>query len=137
MDYDKEVTAIFDPVGIEERDKHVLPGSLVLYQNHPNPFNPSTTIAFEIPDGTGTTPSNVSGPGLSGSGGSRRAVSLVVYDIRGRRVRSLIESELRPGKHRVHWDGRNDRGVPVSSGIYLYTLRVKGVTTTRMMKVIR
>jgi len=84
-----------------------LPATYHLSQNYPNPFNPSTTIQFVI---TGAT-------------GIKQAVSLTVYDLRGRRVRTLIDSELEPGNHRIQWDGRDHRGRTVSSGIYLYTLK--------------
>jgi hypothetical protein len=111
------------PVAIDGEDPSVsvLPGSSSLFQNYPNPFNPSTTISFVIP---GT-------PGVS------QAVTLTVYELRGRRVRTLIESELEPGTHEIHWDGRNDRGEPVSSGIYLYTLSAGDRLFTRKMAILK
>ncbi|MFQ6105346.1 MAG: FlgD immunoglobulin-like domain containing protein [Candidatus Glassbacteria bacterium] len=80
------------------------PCTYSLSQNFTNPFNPSTTISFAI----------------FGAAGIKEHVSLTIYDVRGRHVRSLIDSELEPGNHRIHWDGRNDRREVVSSGIYLY-----------------
>jgi hypothetical protein len=93
------------------------PRAFSLSQNYPNPFNPSTSISFEVP----------------GTVGSAQRVSLVVYDIRGRRARALIESSLAPGTHQVYWDGRDDQGSHVTSGIYLYVLRAGGETLTRKM----
>jgi hypothetical protein len=92
-----------------------------LYQNHPNPFNPSTTIPFTIP----------------GVEGSRSVVSLVVYDVRGSRVRALVNGAVYSGRHAVQWDGRNHRGEMVASGIYFAQLNVGGVKTTKKMVLLR
>ncbi len=95
-----------------------LPTAFTLSQNFPNPFNPSTTVAFEIP-------------------GEKQRVSLVIYDIRGRRVKTLVDSELEPGSYKVNWNGRDEDGKTVSSGVYLYTLRGKEGTYTRKMTVLK
>jgi hypothetical protein len=73
-----------------------------LFQNYPNPFNPITTIRFIAP---GTDP-----------------VLLTVYDVNGRRVKTLVSRALSPGPHEVQWDGTNERGASVSSGVYLYRI---------------
>jgi hypothetical protein len=98
-----------------------LPKTLTLYQNYPNPFNPSTTISFDLP----------------GNRGERRHASLVIYDMRGRRMRTLIDSELEPGRYDVAWNGRDERGETVSSGIYLYRLRSEEKTFIRKMIVLK
>ncbi len=98
-----------------------LPRSWSLSQNYPNPFNPSTTISFEV-------------PGISVT---KQHVTLAVYDIRGRLVRTLVSSEITPGNHKIHWDGRNDRGEFVSSGIYLYTLKTGAERYTRKMTILK
>ncbi|MFQ6608761.1 MAG: FlgD immunoglobulin-like domain containing protein, partial [Fidelibacterota bacterium] len=72
--------------------------------NHPNPFNPTTTIRYDLPE-----PSYV---------------SLVIYDILGREVRRLLDSRVDAGFKSVVWDGRDDTGNSVSTGIYIYMLRV-------------
>jgi hypothetical protein len=98
------------PVSIKESKNPttmLLPNTFSLFQNYPNPFNPSTTISFEV---TETFSIN-------------EKISLTVYDIRGRRVRTLIDSDLEPGSHKIHWNGQNDRGQSVASGIYMYTLK--------------
>lgn len=77
----------------------MVPSSYALHPNHPNPFNPSTSIRLDLPDG-GT-------------------VELAVYDVLGRRVRSLLSSEVCMGSHVVTWDGRDDGGLDVASGLYL------------------
>lgn len=97
-----------------------LPKTFVLLQNCPNPFNPSTTIGYTIPDGTETL-----------------QVRLFVYDIRGRLVRILADNRHGPGHFQVHWDGRDDRGQPVASGVYLYRFETDNFASTRKMLLIR
>ena len=92
-----------------------------LYQNHPNPFNPSTTIPFTVP----------------GTEGSRSTVNIAVYDVRGSRIRTLVEGSLPTGRHSVQWDGRNQRGEQVSSGMYFVQLRTAGTRVTRKMVLLR
>ncbi|MFN0157306.1 MAG: FlgD immunoglobulin-like domain containing protein [Bacteroidota bacterium] len=82
-----------EPVGSE------LPTSFELTQNYPNPFNPSTTIRFGVEHLAKT--------------------DVVVFDVLGRKVATLVSEELSPGFYNVNWDGRNDLGVAVSSGTYL------------------
>jgi hypothetical protein len=107
--------------GISQPDKSRVPLVFSLGQNYPNPFNPSTTIAFDLP----------------GTVGNKQHASLVIYDIRGRRVRTLIDSDLEPGGHKIHWDGRDDRGHSIASGIYLYSLRAGDGKVTRKMTVLK
>ncbi len=84
------------------------PGTILeLHPNHPNPFQAATVISFSVPEGT--------------SRGSD--VSLGVYDLQGRLVRSLLGTSPGPGAHSVSWDGRNSSGVRVAPGVYLYRLR--------------
>jgi hypothetical protein len=97
-----------DIVGIKTEDNGQggsIPRAFHLSQNFPNPFNPSTTIEYEIPDGSNSIP-----------------VALSIYDIRGRLIRTLVREETSPGQYQVHWDGRDDRAQAVSSGVYLYRL---------------
>ncbi len=84
-----------------------------LFQNFPNPFNPTTTIDFETLN-----------PGR---------VTLRVYDVTGRLVRTIVDGERPSGRYRASWDGRNDRGVRVATGIYSYRLVTSGFSTTRKM----
>lgn len=88
------------------------PGDFKLFQNYPNPFNPVTKIAYEL--------------------NSRGFVSLVVYDIAGREIKSIVNREQNPGKYSV--DFKAD-GIP--SGVYFYRLTTKGFTETRKMVLIR
>lgn len=109
---------INEPTGIEEPDEaEPLPPMVSLSQNYPNPFNPRTIMVFSVP----------------GSPGTRQRVSLAVYDIRGRLVRRLIDSEREPGSHSVVWSGEDDLGRQVPSGLYFYTLRVGEESFTKKM----
>ncbi len=104
------VTSIDDP-------KSIRPVSVKLYPNYPNPFNPTTTIEYELE--------------LAGS------VELVIYDIQGRKVRTLVNSSQRAGSHKSTWDGRNEMGARVSSGVYVYSLKVNSMAQTRKMILIK
>ncbi|MEJ2721968.1 MAG: T9SS type A sorting domain-containing protein [bacterium] len=84
-----------------------------LYQNYPNPFNPRTTISFYL--------------------AKREIVSLTIYDARGKQVRRLLAEERGFGSHEIVWDGRNDRGEEVGSGVYFYRLIAgKSVQTKKL-----
>jgi len=78
------------------------PGTLSLGQNYPNPFNPSTTISLGLP--------------------SPQRVSVSIFDVEGRLVRRLVDNEVRSGLCQVEWDGVNDDGLRVGSGVYVYRL---------------
>jgi len=79
------------------------PKVFTLHQNAPNPFNPATSIPFS----------------LAGSG----SVRLVIHDALGRTVRTLVNGPRAAGKHTVVWDGRDDSGREVSSGVYICRMR--------------
>jgi hypothetical protein len=113
----------FEPVGMGGGGggSPWIPGVGSLGQNYPNPFNPETTIRFEVPGGEN----------------GRAHVSLRVYDLRGRLVRTLVDEELLPGRHEVVWDGRDEEGRRVPSGLYLYRLGLGGRTVVRKMTVLR
>ncbi len=108
-------------IGSADNNSPGVPRFSSLSQNYPNPFNPSTTIAFDIPGIPGVT----------------QHVSLTVYDLRGRRVRNLIDSGLETGSHKTTWDGRDDRGRDAPSGIYIYTLKTDDGTFSRKMTILK
>ena len=95
----------------------VVPEEFALAQNFPNPFNASTTIAFQL-----SLPSQV---------------ELAIYSISGQRVRTLISDSLPAGHHRLQWDGHNDRGEPVASGAYLYQLLAGDFVATRHLMLLK
>ena len=95
----------------------VVPVEFALAQNFPNPFNASTTIAFQLAFAS--------------------QVELAVYNISGQRVRTLVSGSLPAGHHRLQWDGRNDRGEPVASGAYLYQLSAGDFVATRQLMLLK
>ncbi|RPJ41486.1 MAG: carbohydrate-binding protein, partial [Candidatus Latescibacterota bacterium] len=94
------------------------PSRYALYPCAPNPFNPSTTIAYDLPE--------------------RATVDLVVYDLAGRVVRTLVAGEsIAAGRHEVVWNGRDDAGRDAASGVYFCRLSASGHTETRRITLIR
>jgi aminopeptidase N len=121
LDPDRWILREASPVGIDEPDADVVSPRFVLEPNYPNPFNPSTTIAFSIPQ----------------SPGGWVDARLTIFDIRGRRVRRLIDSPLAAGNHRIAWDGRDDRGREAASGVYIYTLEAGESSAARKMMLVK
>lgn len=80
----------------------LIPEEFTLAQNYPNPFNPTTTIRFALPEASD--------------------VSLVIYNITGQKVRTLVNNSMAAGVHTLQWDATNERGTKVSSGIYIYRI---------------
>ena len=89
---------------VEHAQSEIVPTTLQLLPNYPNPFRAHTTLAFTLPE--------------------RNEVRLVIYDVLGRRVRTLADRPFQAGRHAMRWDGRNAAGQPVASGIYLGRLEV-------------
>jgi len=92
-------------------------GGLRLHQNNPNPFNPSTHIAFDLPS---------AGP-----------VSMRVLDASGRVVRTLIDDDRSAGPHAVRWDGTDGAGLPVASGVYFYRIEAAGEVLSQRMVLLK
>jgi len=104
--------ALGDPFDVGD-----IPAVNSLAQNHPNPFNPTTTISFGLRE--------------------RGAVSLKIYDAAGRLVRTLVDEVREAGTYRETWDGRNNRGTRVASGIYFYRMKTPGFVWSRKMALLR
>ena len=112
MDGHKSVTAIFKlMVGID--NDSALPKVFDISPNYPNPFNPSTNFNFQVP--------KVS------------VVSLVVYNILGQKVRTLANQSFEPGFYKIAWDGRNDLGNSVATGIYIYRFEAENFVKIQKM----
>jgi hypothetical protein len=102
-----------------------IPRAFMLAQNHPNPFNPSTVIKYELPQAVD--------------------VQLAIWDLTGRRVRKLVQQQQPAGRYAITWDGRNEQGEALASGVYLYQLRAgdpsagsgRGFVQTRRMALVR
>ncbi len=88
-----------------------------LAQNFPNPFNPTTTISFSVKE--------------------KGRVTLRVYDVEGRLVRTLVDEVRDAGSYREVWDGTNNRGAGVASGVYFYKMEATGFTRARKMAILR
>jgi hypothetical protein len=108
-----------------EKDQS-LPHKLCLGQNYPNPFNPSTTIPF-----------TVSYKGQGAGVKSPIPTSLIIYNILGQRVRRLVDEVKLPGEYEIIWDGKDDKGNEVTSGIYFYKLQTKNFSQTKKMLLVK
>jgi hypothetical protein len=94
-----------------------LPKSFALLGNYPNPFNPETTIRFQIAE--------------------KGRVKLVIYNLLGQQVRTLIDTELKPGFQEIRWDGRDNTGLHTASGAYIYRLSQDGQVKAKKMLLVR
>lgn len=94
-----------------------LPLTYAMYQNYPNPFNPSTTIAFDLPEVAN--------------------VRLVIFNIMGQEVRTLYSGQIAAGKHRMLWNGMDNSGHSVSSGVYVYRIEAGHFVSTKKMLLTR
>lgn len=102
---------------IKIEEQRILPQDFALRQNAPNPFNPSTTIKFELPKAT--------------------EVRLDVYNILGQRIRTLVDRYMPAGIYRVTFDGRGDDDQPLASGIYLYRLKAGEFADSKVMVMVK
>ena len=109
--------AIFDPLTDINDEVDMLPKSFALQQNFPNPFNPTTTIAYNLPQ--------------------KAHVTLTIYNTLGQTVRVFQEGEQSAGTHQLRWDARNTEGHPVSSGMYFYKISTETFTATKKMVLLR
>jgi len=100
----KEIAGVYEPAKIS-----LVPKTLILSQNYPNPFNKITTIIYKIPQFKSTS--------------NRFKVNLSIYDILGNRIRILVNEIQKPGTYRVYWDGKDQQGNDIASGIYFYELK--------------
>ena len=96
---------------------NIYPNSYQLFQNFPNPFNPTTIIEYELP--------------------RAELVSLKIFDIMGREVISLVNKLQNPGQKFVLWDGINSLGQPVSAGMYIYTIQVGKFVQSKKMVLLK
>ena len=109
------IFVLSDTIVTSVNNKGNTPNRFSLYQNYPNPFNPTTTIKY-----------SVAGAGVTN-------VKLIIYNILGQKVRTLVNDVKSPGQYSAIWNGRNDTGVEVSSGIYLYLFKARDFLETKKM----
>ena len=98
-------------------DDIVAPTDFALHDNHPNPFNPTTQIRFDIP--------------------IMADVRLTIYNMMGQKVKAYQMNGLSAGNHTLTWNATNNLGAPVAAGIYLYQLQTKGFVKTKKMALIK
>ncbi|SYZ72225.1 exported hypothetical protein [Candidatus Zixiibacteriota bacterium] len=99
--------------GVDDIDESGLPNTFSLSQNYPNPFNPTTQIEFEIPRAS--------------------FVEIHIYNTLGQQLRILVSERLSAGRKVVSWDGTDDGGMPVASGIYFYRISTDGYAEAKKM----
>ena len=85
-------------MGTRDVSAPLIPATFALHQNYPNPFNPLTTIRYDLPHDS--------------------HVEIIIYDVLGRQVRTLVNKQVSAGYHSVVWGGKSDFGIPLGSGLY-------------------
>jgi hypothetical protein len=98
-------------------DKPQIPSTFAIHQNHPNPFNPVTTLQYDLPEDA--------------------MVNITIYDMMGRVVSNLVSSQQNAGYKSVQWNATNNKGQPVSAGLYLYTIQAGNYTQTKKMVLLK
>jgi hypothetical protein len=113
-----EATAVDDESTISvEEDINALPDEFKLYANYPNPFNPTTTIQYDLPQ--------------------EAFVDISVYDITGRLIRKLVSGVEQAGSKRINWDGTNQKGEAAASGMYFFRMQAMDYEKTKKMILLR
>ncbi|MEW5923809.1 MAG: FlgD immunoglobulin-like domain containing protein [Candidatus Zixiibacteriota bacterium] len=117
-DFRSLINCIIDesPVSVSE-DNEVLPDDYALFQNYPNPFNVTTNIKFHLPRATET--------------------EICIYNILGRKIRTLLCGRAEAGYNSVTWDGNDAQGKPAASGIYLYRIKADDFIQSEKMLLLK
>jgi len=105
------------PTVVNNLKETAIPNRFELYQNHPNPFNPETTIQFQLPK--------------SGQ------VKIDIFNQLGQKVKTLLNEQKPAGTFEVRWNGVDDKGQPVVSGVYFYKMTAGKFTAIKKMALIR
>lgn len=104
-------------VVVSDKSKSVLPNAFSLSQNYPNPFNPQTVIKYALPEDC--------------------HVELTIHNILGQKVMTLVDENQNAGYKMIHWDGRNEKGSEIPSGLYFYTIKTPKYHQTKKMVLLR
>jgi hypothetical protein len=102
---------------LEILENPLFPQTFVLHQNYPNPFNPITQIKYDLPEDA--------------------LVSITIYDLMGRSIKSLVNSNQTAGYRSIRWDGKNNLGEGVSAGMYIYTIQAGEFRQTKKMVLLK
>jgi flagellar hook assembly protein FlgD len=103
-------------VGLPDKEK-LYAKRFVVSQNYPNPFNPTTTISYQLPVSA--------------------EVELTIYNLLGQQIRKLVNTKQVAGSYQIEWNGRDDNGREVASGIYVYRIESAGFIQSKKMLLIR
>jgi hypothetical protein len=114
-DYSNVVSVMLENVNIAGAND--IPTVYKVHQNHPNPFNPVTTLRYELPQDA--------------------MVNITIYDMMGRQVKSLVNGSQTAGYRTIQWNAANDRNEPVSAGLYLYTIEAGKFRQTKKMVLLK
>ena len=115
---DEDSPVVVETNALSLDENLTIPTQFALHQNYPNPFNPSTQISFDVPEGS-------------------ELVRLNIYNILGKKVSTLLNNVVNPGKHKIEWNAKDNEGNPVASGIYFYELSSASFTARKKMLLIR
>ena len=115
--YVDDVNVTSTSTGVAEGDATVAPAEFALLQNRPNPFNPVTTIGYALPE--------------------QAHVTIKVYNVAGALVKTLRDERQEAGSRSVVWDGTNDGGRKVASGVYLCRMSAGAFTDSRVMVLLK
>jgi hypothetical protein len=95
----------------------LIPTEFSLHQNYPNPFNPTTQIKYDLPEDA--------------------LVTINIYDLMGRIVKNLVNGQKNAGYNSIQWNATNDKGAPVSAGLYLCTIHAGEFRQTKKMVLLK
>jgi rare lipoprotein A (peptidoglycan hydrolase) len=99
-------------------DRATQPAGFMLYQNMPNPFSPITVIQYDVPH-------------------EGAEISIRVYDVKGRHISTIADGKQSLGRQMASWDGRDEKGQDIASGIYFYRMKAPGFEMTRKVVILR
>jgi flagellar hook assembly protein FlgD len=134
---EKILNFFYNVTEVNESELEHIPNKVFLSQNYPNPFNPTTTIQYSVPTSSvisnpskasgERSPSSVSGH-LNLETHGHASVLIIVYDILGREIKTLVNQQQNPGEYSVQFDGSN-----LPSGIYYYSLYTSKFSETKKL----
>ena len=93
--------------------EYIMPETFTLHQNYPNPFNPITNLRYDLPE--------------------QAEITLTIYDMMGREVRTLVNNNTNAGFQSVTWDATNNFGNNVGAGVYIYQIKADGFIQSKKM----
>jgi len=114
-DYSNVISVTLEWVGIADGDE--IPSGYKVHQNHPNPFNPVTTLRYDLPQDA--------------------MVNITIYDMMGRVIKTMVNNQQNAGFKSIQWNATNDEGKPASAGLYLYTIQAGDFRQSKKMVLLK